>query len=457
MPDKTQVLAALSTIIDPDFGRDIVSLGFIKNLNIEDDGLVQFAIELTTPACPVKDKFRADAEAAVSAVPGVTRVEVTMTAMPAKPRQTPKSNPLAKVKNVVAVSSCKGGVGKSTVAAFLARALQREGHSVGLLDLDMYGPSLPTLMQTRNPEVYMRQELIQPVAVDGLKTMSLGYMMGDKPAVVRGPIVSNYTMQLLQQTDWGELDYLLIDMPPGTGDIQLTLVQQAALDGAIIVTTPHALALADVARGILMFETVQVPVLGVVENMAWLECGQCETRHFPFGQHDATLQQRFGISSLAQLPIMPGLSIANTRAAGQEIKDFAALAEQLHRAIGMRRLSSEEKPQVEARPDAIYITWPDGSTSAVGHKALRVSCQCALCVNEYTGEKILDPATVPADIRAKEIQPLGNYAVAITWTDGHNSGIYTWEHLKGHSEEITGPKEKESGSGFWKKFVSAKG
>lgn len=457
MVEKTQVLAALSTIIDPDFGRDIVSLGFIKNLDIEDSGKVSFTIELTTPACPVKDKFKSDAEAAVAAIPGVTEVVVTMSAMAPRERQAPKANTLTQVKNVVAVSSCKGGVGKSTVAAFLARALQREGHQVGLLDLDMYGPSLPTLLQTRNPEVYMRRELIQPVEVDGLKTMSLGYMMGDKPAVVRGPIVSNYTMQLLQQTEWGPLDYLIIDMPPGTGDIQLTLTQQAALDGAIIVTTPHALSLADVARGILMFETVHVPVLGVVENMAWFECGQCSTRHYPFGQHDAALQKRFGITSLAQLPIRHGLSLANNRGCGADIQEFARLAEQLHRAIGMRRLGGEEQPAVEARPDGVYITWPDGSKSVAGNKALRASCQCALCVNEYTGEKILNPATIPADITAKEVQPLGNYAVAITWSDGHNSGIFTWEHLREHSEEIAPAPEGSGGGGFWKRFVSAKG
>lgn len=456
MPDKTQVLAALSTIIDPDFGRDIVSLGFIKNLEI-DGGKVSFAIELTTPACPVKEKFRADAHAAVSAIAGVEHVEVTMTAMQSKTRQTPKANTLKDVKNVVAVSSCKGGVGKSTVAAFLARAIQREGHRVGLLDLDMYGPSLPTLLQCRQPEVFMRKELIQPVTVDGLKTMSLGYMMGDKPAVVRGPIVSNYTMQLLQQTDWGELDYLIIDMPPGTGDIQLTLVQQAALDGAIIVTTPHALSLADVARGILMFETVHVPVLGVVENMAWFDCGKCSERHFPFGQHGSTLQERFGIATLAQLPIRDGLSLASTKDAGKDIAEFGRLADNLHRAIGVRRLSGEEQPKVEARADGIYINWPDGSQSVAGHKELRASCQCALCVNEYTNEPILDPRTIPADIHPKDVQPLGNYAVAITWSDGHSSGIFTWKHLREHSEEITPSKDPEGGGGFWRRLVSAKG
>jgi len=443
MAEKNEVLAALSQIIDPDFGRDIVSLGFIKNLEI-DGGTVSFAIELTTPACPVKDKFQRDAEAAVSALPGVSRVNVTMTAMqPKHKQQGPGIDTLQNVDNVIAVSSCKGGVGKSTVAAHLARAIQREGNKVALLDVDIYGPSLPTLMDVRQPDVMMRKELIQPVTVDGLKTMSLGYMMGDKPAVMRGPMVSNYTMQILKQTDWGKLDYLIIDMPPGTGDIQLTLVQQAALDGAVIVTTPHQLSLVDVARGILMFETVNVPVLGVVENMAWFECDECSKRHHPFGEHAGALKERFGVDTLAELPILPGLPTASKQDSGKEIAAFAQLADNLHRAVGMRRLAAEERPKADASPTHLTITWPDGTTRRAANKPLRASCQCALCVNEYTGEKMLNPDTIPDDIHAKEVQPLGNYALAINWSDGHSSGIFTWEHLKEHSEEIAaGPKEK---------------
>ncbi|MBI1318509.1 MAG: P-loop NTPase [Candidatus Hydrogenedens sp.] len=440
MAEKTDVLAALSQIIDPDFGKDIVSLGFVKNLVIE-GGTVKFTIELTTPACPVKEQFRSSAEAAVKALPGVSSVEVTMTAMQAKQRpQGPSIDTLKGVANVIAVSSCKGGVGKSTVAAHLARAIQREGHKVGLLDVDIYGPSLPTLMETRQPEVLMRQQLIQPVAVDGLLTMSLGYMMGDKPAVMRGPMVSNYTMQILKQTDWGVLDYLIIDMPPGTGDIQLTLVQQAALDGAIIVTTPHQLSLVDVARGILMFESVNVPVLGVVENLAWFECDGCSKRHYPFGQHAGTLRERFGVETLAELPILQGLPTAARRNSGENIPEFAALADGLHRAVGMRRLDAEALPKVETSHSAIIITWPDGTRRRAENRALRASCQCALCVNEYTGVKTLDDASIPADIHAEQVQPLGNYALAITWSDGHSSGIFTWEHLKEHSVPLDSVK-----------------
>ena len=429
MATEAQILDALKAIIDPDLGRDIVSLGFVKNIKI-DGGSVGFDIELTTPACPVKESFRSEAERLVMALEGVESVDVNMTAMTPKAKQGPEIDTLKGVGAVIAVSSCKGGVGKSTVSAHLARAIQRQGHKVGLLDIDLYGPSLPTLFQVQNPDVYMRQNLIQPLEIDGLKTVSLGYMMGDKPAVMRGPMVSNYTMQLLRQTEWGELDYLIIDMPPGTGDIQLTLVQQAMLDGAIIVTTPQALSLVDVARGILMFESTNVPVLGVVENMAWFECDQCSAKHHIFGSGSDMLKSRFGVDTLAQLPMLPGVSDTSKLSSGADIEAFTTLAENLHREIGKRRIEGDDKPVVTGVDGHIQVAWPDGTTTKVANKALRVSCQCALCINEYTNEPILDPDTVPEAIEVEEIQPLGNYAVAISWSDGHSSGIFSWDHLR---------------------------
>lgn len=428
MVTEEQILDAMRHIIDPDLGKDIVSLGFIKNLEI-DEGAVSFNVELTTPACPVKEQFRTACEAAVSQVPGVKKVDVSMTAMARKERSGPKINTLEKVKNIIAVSSCKGGVGKSTVASHLARALQREGHAVGLLDVDIYGPSLPTLLHQHMPQVLMSGQEILPVTVDGLKTMSLGYLMGDRPAVMRGPMVSSYTMQILQQTGWGELDYLIIDMPPGTGDIQLTLVQQAPIDGAVIVTTPQALSLVDVARGILMFESVNVPVLGVVENMAYFVCDNCDKKHFIFGSGTATLKERFGLSMLAQLPLTPGIPDPTTQESGADLTAFAEMAENLHREEGKRRLEGEANPEVVPEDGALRIIWADGTESRIANKALRASCQCALCVHEYTGEALLDPETIPEDISVEGVQPLGNYAAGINWSDGHSSGIFSWEHL----------------------------
>jgi ATP-binding protein involved in chromosome partitioning len=436
MITEEQVLDALRNIIDPDLQRDIVSLGFVKDLSIQ-GGAVRFSIELTTPACPVKAKFQADAEAAVRSLPGVESVSVTMTAQQRKPRPELQKSPLKQVATIIAVSSCKGGVGKSTVAALLARAIQREGHSVGLLDLDIYGPSLPTLLRVPFPEVYMRGEQILPIEVDGLKTMSMGYLIGDKPAVMRGPMAANYTLQILHQTDWGKLDYLIIDLPPGTGDIQLSLTQQAEIDGAIMVTTPQALSLVDVARGILMFEKVNVPVLGIVENMAYFVCDNCDKKHYIFGDPTATLKDRFGLDTLAQLPLIPGLSDASTRDAGSEFSAFASLADHLHRAVGKRRAEGTEGPVAEAIPGAIQVRWPDGFSAQLPNKQVRASCRCALCVQEMTGEALLDPETIPDDITVESLSPLGHYALAITWSDGHSSGIFSWEHLRGLAESKT--------------------
>jgi ATP-binding protein involved in chromosome partitioning len=429
MVSEQQVLDALKVIIDPDLGRDIVSLGFIKNLRIDKEK-VSFTLELTTPACPIKAEFKAKAEEVVGALPGVNTVQVTMSAMKPKHVATPDVDFLAPVQNLLAVSSCKGGVGKSTVAAHLARAIQREGHSVGLLDMDVYGPSFPTIFRMHQPEVRMSGDVLLPVEVDGLKTMSFGYLIGDKPAVLRGPMASGYALQMLLQTEWGALDYLLIDLPPGTGDIQLSLVQQIALDGAVIVTTPQALSLVDVARGILMFEKVNVPVLGVVENMAYFTCTDCGKKHYLFGNSTATLKDRFGLDTLAQLPILPGLSEAAHKSSGADVPAFAELAEHVHRALGKRRVVDEKKPVAEITPGFIAVHWPDGAQNKIANRQLRLSCPCAMCVSEYTGELLVDPQTVPEDIQAEEIEPLGNYAIAITWSDGHSSGIFSWEHLK---------------------------
>jgi Mrp family chromosome partitioning ATPase/DUF971 family protein len=331
---------------------------------------------------------------------------------------------------VLAVSSCKGGVGKSTVAAQLARQLAREGLKVGLLDTDIYGPSVPTLFNIRQPELMMRGDMLIPLDVDGLKLMSVGFVLGDSPAVLRGPMVSGYVQQILHKTEWGDLDYLIIDMPPGTGDIQLTLVQQAALDGAIIVTTPHSLSLVDVSRGILMFEKVNVPVLGIIENMSYFVCDNCDKKHYIFGHSATTLHDRFGLDTLAEFPILDGISDLSSQHGLADTAPIAALAENLHRAVGKRRAEQQPLPVVAARPGHLHVQWPDGGEDLLPCRDVRAACQCAACVDEFTGEQILDVSTIPPTIEPTAIAPLGNYAVSITWNDGHSSGIFTWDRLR---------------------------
>ncbi len=264
---KDAVLDALRQIIDPDLGRDIVSLGFITK-NAVCDGVVSVTINLTTPACPVKDQMKARAEELLRALPGVQKVEVEMTA---EVRGGPKTaRPLAPgVKHIVAVSSGKGGVGKSTTTVNLAVALARTGARVGVMDCDVYGPDIPMMMGlTGDPETTPDRKLL-PKERHGLKTMSIGYLLPEeKPVVWRGPMVHKLIEQFLSDVAWGELDYLLVDMPPGTGDAQLSLAQIVPLTGAVLVTTPQAVSTFDVGKAIAMFAQVNVPILGIVENMA---------------------------------------------------------------------------------------------------------------------------------------------------------------------------------------------
>jgi len=307
-----QVLAALRPIVDPDFGKSIVDLGFIKNLAIE-GGRVAFDIELTTPACPVKSEFERAARERVAALPGVSEVAVTMTAntrgraSAARLGQEGTAQILPGVRNVLAVASGKGGVGKSTVAINLALALRETGATVGVLDADVYGPSLPLLTGVNGrPET--RERRIVPHEGYGLKLMSMGFFVTEgSPVIWRGPMVHGLIRQFLTDVEWGELDYLVVDLPPGTGDAALTLTQQAPLSGAVIVTTANDLSLIDARKGLAMFEKVNVPVLGIIENMSYFEPPDLPgRRYYIFGQGGGErVAKELGVEFLGEVPIDP--------------------------------------------------------------------------------------------------------------------------------------------------------
>ena len=306
-----QVLDALRPIVDPDFGRSIVDLGFVKNLAIE-GGRVAFDIELTTPACPVKAEFERAAVERVSALPGVDEVAVRMTAdtRGSKGAQ-PQGDVLPGVRNTIAVASGKGGVGKSTTAVNLALALAESGATVGLMDADVYGPSLPLLLGVNErPQTLERGErkLIVPLEAQGLRVMSMGFFVTESsPVIWRGPMVHGLIRQFLTDVDWGELDYLVIDLPPGTGDAALTLTQQAPLSGAVIVTTANDLSLVDARKGLKMFEKVQVPVLGVVENMSYFTPPDLPDRkYYIFGKGGGQrIADELGVAFLGEVPSDP--------------------------------------------------------------------------------------------------------------------------------------------------------
>ncbi len=303
-----QVLDALRPIVDPDFGRSIVDLGFVKDVRI-DGARVSFAIELTTPACPVKAEFEKAARERVLALAGVEDVDVSMTAN-TRGRATaarPGGAVLPDVRNIVAVASGKGGVGKSTVAVNLALVLRESGAAVGLMDADVYGPSLPLLTGvTGRPE--MQGKRILPHEGYGLKLMSMGFFVtDDSPVIWRGPMVHGLVRQFLTDVEWGELDYLVVDMPPGTGDAALTLTQQAPLSGAVIVTTANDLSLVDARKGLKMFEKVDVPVLGIVENMSYFTPPELpDKRYYLFGKGGGRrTAEELGVEFLGEVPIDP--------------------------------------------------------------------------------------------------------------------------------------------------------
>jgi len=425
MASKEEVLAQLSQIIDPDLGKDIVSLGFIKQLEIQ-GGSVKFAIELTTPACPVKNMFKSKAEELVGSLSGVDQVQVTMTAR--ETHRNKEDNGLKNVQTIIAVASAKGGVGKSTVAGSIASELNQQGYKVGLLDADLFGPSLPTLYNIHRPEVFQREKMILPIEHQGMKLMSFGFLLGDSPAIMRGPMVSGYLQQILLQVDWGELDYLIIDMPPGTGDIQLTLSQTIQVDGAVIVTTRANLSLVDVARGILMFEKVGIPMLGMVENMSYFVCDNCEKEHDIFGSSKQKLKDRFGLETLVNIPIEPGRGRGFENYQSNEIN--RTLVDNIARSLGKVSAQKVTPPDVEQKGKEIQISWDDGTLWTIKAAELRKNCRCALCVDEYTGEKLLKEEDIPADITLDQATPLGNYAIAAHWSDGHSSSIYPYAQLK---------------------------
>ncbi|WP_026752351.1 Mrp/NBP35 family ATP-binding protein [Sediminibacterium sp. C3] len=306
------ILQALSNVQEPDLGKDLVTLNMVKDIVIDGDA-VSFTIVLTTPACPMKDMMRTASENAIKLlVNKQAKVTVNFTANTTSTRKDDQKV-LGGVKNIIAVVSGKGGVGKSTISANLALALAEGGASVGLMDADIYGPSVPIMFGVRGARPMMKEVdgkgMIVPLEKFGIKLMSIGLLVDEKNAVVwRGPMASSAIRQFVTDVDWGELDYLVIDMPPGTGDIHLTLMQTVPVTGAIIVTTPQNVALADAKKGIAMFGQAQinVPIIGLVENMAYFTPAELpNNKYYLFGKEGGKkLAEEYDLSFLGQIPLV---------------------------------------------------------------------------------------------------------------------------------------------------------
>jgi ATP-binding protein involved in chromosome partitioning len=355
------VLAALGHVEEPDLKRDIVSLGMVKDITLGVDS-VRFTVVLTTPACPLKELIRQRCEDAIHTHIG-SEIAV-MVDMTANVTSTRNDAPLLPgVKNIIAIASGKGGVGKSTVTANLAIALHKSGATVGIIDADIYGPSIPTMFgaEEMQPQIVQidGQNRLQPIRQYGIRLMSIGFLVPPDQAMLwRGPVASRALQQFFSDTEWGELDYLLIDLPPGTGDIHLSLVQTVPVTGAVIVTTPQKVAIADAIKGLAMFRQPQinVPVLGIVENMAWFTPAELPNhQYFIFGSGGAAhLGEKFDVPVLGQVPLVQGVReagdegkpalVASDSPAAQAFRD---VAEALARRVAIRNATQDQTRRVE--------------------------------------------------------------------------------------------------------------
>jgi ATP-binding protein involved in chromosome partitioning len=353
---EENILQSLKQVKDPDLHRDIVTLGFIKNLMINGFD-IKFDLQLTTPACPVRDQFIADCEKVLRAsIEGIGKIDITMTSNVQRNTHANKEEFLPGVKNTIAIASGKGGVGKSTVAVNLAVALAMDGAKVGLLDADVYGPSAPLMFGINEKPTVIGGKL-QPLKKYGVKVMSIGFLVNPMEAVIwRGPMASGAVKQFIADVAWGDLDYLIFDMPPGTGDIQLTLVQTIPLTGAVIVTTPQDVALADAKKGLVMFNKVNVPVLGIVENMSYFICSHCGQRENIFDVGGGKrMAQELNVPFLGEIPIDTevrvcgdkGDPIVHGESESQQGKIIQAIARNLAAQISIQYLGTPSVPKIE--------------------------------------------------------------------------------------------------------------
>lgn len=358
----SDIINALSTVEDPDLRRDLVSLNMVKDVKIVGKK-VSFTVVLTTPACPLKEKIRQDCEDAVRKVAGPdAEIDIFITSSVTTLRDNAPLLP--KVKNIVAIASGKGGVGKSTVTTNLAVALAKAGAKVGLIDADIFGPSIPTMFNCEFEQPTVTQvngrNIIVPIEQYGVKLISIGFLTPPDSAVVwRGPMASSALKQFFADTEWGELDYLLIDLPPGTSDIHLTLVQTVPVTGAVIVTTPQKVALADANKGLAMFKQPQinVPILGIIENMAYFTPDELpDNRYYIFGKDGGkSLAEKYGVSLLGQIPLVQGIRESGDSGLPAVLKDgptaeaFKELAESLARHIAIRNANFTHTKRVELK------------------------------------------------------------------------------------------------------------
>jgi Mrp family chromosome partitioning ATPase/DUF971 family protein len=437
---ENEVWAQLRTIVDPDQDEDIVELGYVSHLKVKDRS-VYFHLHLPDVNPKIKEQYQYFCEQAVRDLDWVEKVTTVLAASQKSSAMSSSFRGLKQVKHVIAVASCKGGVGKSTVAVNLAFSLALLGYKVGLFDADIYGPSLPTMVTLDDRAVKFEGQLLAPFERSGVKMMSFGFAKDaeqeDNAAAMRGPIVSQVINQLLTGTAWGELDYLILDLPPGTGDIHITLSQLIPMTASVLVSTPQQISYVDVVKGIDFFEKVKVPTIAVVQNMSFF-VGDDGKTYYPFGRGALDrLKLTYGFRHGFEFPMVSGVSASGDSGVphvvgnpGSEVsKLFELLAKVVVDEVDVLVNSRPEVPVVAFVPRSGIVVEYEGKEPLVLNAwELRGKCQCAACVNELTGAQILDAQKVPKDIEPLTLKPIGHYATGIHWSDGHFS-VYSYESL----------------------------
>jgi ATP-binding protein involved in chromosome partitioning len=472
---KDKVLDQLRRVKGPDLDGNIVDLGLVSEILLK-DGRVSFSITVPAARAAELEPLRQAAEKMVRELPGVTGVVAVLTAEKsgggngaAQRGQTPESARVqqaraaaraaqgpaqaaaapagarrtvapAGIKTMIAVASGKGGVGKSTTAVNLALGLQAIGLEAGILDADIYGPSQPRLLGlTGRPQV-AHGNVLKPMQAYGLKAMSMGFLVDEgTPIIWRGPMVVSALTQMLRDVEWGELDVLVIDMPPGTGDVQLTMAQQVPLSGAIIVSTPQDLALIDARKGLNMFRKVDVPVLGIVENMSYFLCPKCGERSDIFGHDGARHEaEKLGIAFLGGVPLHmdiratsdEGQPIVASRPDSREARIYKEIAARAWEALQQGADARLEPPRLEIGKDKgeLAVAFEGARPFTLSAEMLRVMSPSA----EVQGHSPEQRVTVARkkNVKIKELRPVGNYAVRIVFDDGHDTGLYAWSYLQ---------------------------
>jgi ATP-binding protein involved in chromosome partitioning len=356
------VLNKLTTVIDPDLKKDIVSMGMIKDLELN-SGNLKFTLELTTPACPFNEEIEQDVRKAIDELDGIDKFDMKVTAKVMEGRSLDADEFLKGVKNIIAVASGKGGVGKSTVALNLALALSKTGAKVGLLDADIYGPSIPLMLGMKGimMEVDEKKKKLIPPESNGIKVVSFGFFaeQSHQAAIYRGPIISGIVKQFLVDTLWTDLDYLIVDLPPGTGDIPLTLAQTIPITGILVVTTPQDVASSVASKAIGMFEKLNVAMLGVVENMSYFVCSKCDEKHYIFGSGGAEkISEKHNIPLVGTIPLNSGIMegsdlgkpVMITQPNSPSAEAFTVAAKNVAAQCSIVAAKLQEETQAEATP-----------------------------------------------------------------------------------------------------------